>query len=84
MSNKRILIQDPNGDLFNVAEIHSVKIVNNGVMITGPNNRLLHFIKIADKEMAILIRDELIAAVQAAAVGKKFQPNWSTDTSVLA
>jgi len=84
MSNKRILIKDNNGDLINMAEVHSVRAVSNGVMIAGPNNRLLHFIKIADKEMAILIRDELIAAVQAAAVGKKFQPNWSTDTSVLA
>jgi hypothetical protein len=84
MSYKRILMKDPNGDLFNMAEVHSVKTVSNGVMIAGPNNRLLHFIKVPDKEMAILIRDELIVAVEAAAVGKKYQPVWNTGTSVSA
>jgi hypothetical protein len=84
MSNKRILIKDPNGDLFNMADVHSVKAVNNGVMIVGPNNRPLHFIKVSDKEMAILIRDELITAVEAAAVGRKYQPVWNTGTSALA
>jgi hypothetical protein len=82
MSNKRILITDNNGDLINMADVHSVKIVNGGVMIAGPNNRLLHFIKVSDKEMATLIRDELITAVEMAAVGKKYQPNWSTGTSI--
>jgi hypothetical protein len=85
MSNKRILIKDPNGDLFNVAaDVHAVKIVNSGVMIIGPNNRPLHFIKVSDNEMAILVRDEMALSVEAALEGKKYQPNWSTGTSVLA
>jgi hypothetical protein len=84
MSDKRILIKDNNGDLINMAEVHSVKAVTNGVMIVGPNNRALHFIKVSDKEMAILIRDELIIAVEAAAVGKKYQPVWNTGSSVSA
>jgi hypothetical protein len=84
MSNKRILIKDNNGDLINMAEVHSVRAVSNGVMIIGPNTRPLHFIRITDKEMAILIRDELITAVEMAAVGKKYQPDWSTGTSVSA
>jgi hypothetical protein len=84
MNYKRILIKDPNGDLFNMAEVHAVKIVSNGVMIAGPNNRLLHLIKAAEKERAIFIRDELIIAVEAAAVGKKYQPVWNTGASVSA
>jgi hypothetical protein len=84
MSNKRILIKDPNGDLFNMAEVHAVKAVNNGVMIIGPNNRPLHFIKVSGNEMAILVRDELVTAVVEAAAGKTYQPIWSTGTSVSA
>jgi len=82
MSSKRILIRDPNGDLFNVAEIHSVKTVNNGVMIVGPNNRPLHFIKIADSDMATLVRDEIILSVEAAAEGRKYVPQWGANTNL--
>lgn len=36
MGIKRSLIKDPGGNLFNVAEAHSVKLVSNGIMIVGP------------------------------------------------
>ena len=84
MSNKRTLIKDPNGDLFNVAEVHAVKTVNNGVMIVGPNNRPLHFIKVPDNEMATLIRDEVILAVEAASEGRKYAPLWGSSTNTAA
>jgi hypothetical protein len=79
-THKRNLIKDHNGDLFNVSEVQAVKHVTGGVMIFGANNRPLHFIKVADVDMATLIRDEIILSVEAAAEGRKYVPNWASNT----
>jgi hypothetical protein len=80
MRNKRILIKDPEGNLFNVADAHGVDQVSTGVLILGANRRIIHFIKVADEVQAMLYRDEIVKAVEEALAGRKYQPKWETST----
>lgn len=83
-NTKRIFIKVPNGDMINIADVCSVKLASKGVTLFGVTNRLVHFISELDVDMATLIRDEVINSVEAAAEGRKYQPDWDSNTHTAA
>ena len=78
---RRTYITLPNGDLINIAEVHSVKLASKGVTLFGANNKLTYFCNELDTDMATLVRDELVKSVEAAAEGRKYQPQWGASTN---
>lgn len=82
MRSKRVLIKDPEGNLFNVADAHGVNLASTGVLILGANHRIIHFIKVADAELATLYRDEIVTAVEEAVAGRRYQPEWTSSPNL--